>query len=246
MPRRLNHRKPSKYYNNKFVKKVKQQIVSKYVPLAKAKFVKKELESPDVINAIAVILNHYIQNNANTKPRKYGGVFYPKPRIFNTLDSSEAPNINDIKIFIQKVFDKRRLQLESGIVALIFLKRTGIRITSKNWMRLLLVSLLLANKHAEDTYKVCNSRFVGLIPNVENLEINVLELEFLRLLKYRLHIETNTYDHYYEKLRNLTPDPSPTVTNDYVEDADTVVDMTHVDIEEMRGSGSILCKSTGQ
>jgi len=245
MPRRINHRKPSKYYDNKFVKKVKQQF--KYVPLAKPKFVKKELESSeDVINAIAVILNHYIQSNEkNTKPRKCGGVFHPKPRIFNTLDSTtEPPNINEIKIFIQKVFDKRRLQLESGIIAFIFLKRTGIRITSKNWMRLLLVALLLANKHAEDTYKVCNSRFVGLIPNVENLEINVLELEFLRLLKYRLHIETNTYDHYYEKLRNLTPDPSPNTTDDK-EDTDTVVDMTH-NMVEMRGSGSMMCKSTGQ
>jgi len=72
-------------------------------------------------------------------------------------------------------------------------------------LRLILISLLLANKQSEDVYSVWNAKFVGLIPNVENLEINILELEFLQYLKYKLHIETSTYQQYYTKLQNLTP-----------------------------------------
>jgi len=101
------------------------------------------------------------------------------------------------------------LHVESGIIALILLNRTNIKIHSQNWMRMVLISLLLANKHCEDVYSVYNAKFVGLIPRLENLEINILELEFLKFLKYRLHIETETYDHYYAKLQEFFPIEEP-------------------------------------
>jgi len=88
---------------------------------------------------------------------------------------------------------------------LILLNRTGITLHSQNWMRLLLISLLLANKHCEDVYSVYNAKFVGIIPNLENLEINILELDFLKYLKYRLHIETETYEEYYANLQKFFP-----------------------------------------
>jgi len=101
------------------------------------------------------------------------------------------------------------LHVESGIIALILLNRTNIKIHSQNWMRMVLISLLLANKHCEDVYSVYNAKFVGLIPRLENLEINILELEFLKFLKYRLHIETETYNHYYSKLQEFFPIEEP-------------------------------------
>jgi len=170
------------------------------------RLVKQELELEDVIQAMAKFIYNCIQQYERLKPRHYGVSCFPGPRIFNSTDPNvQPPEVSDIKDFIQAIFDKRRLQVECGIIALVLLMRTGIKINSLNWMRLNLISLLLANKQSEDVYSVWNAKFVGLIPNVENLEINILELEFLQHLKYKLHIETSTYQQYYTKLQNLTP-----------------------------------------
>jgi len=170
------------------------------------RLVKQELEREDVIQAMAKFIYNCIQKYERLKPRHYGVSCFPGPRIFNSTDSNvQIPEESDIKDFILAIFDKRRLHVESGIIALVLLMRTGIKINSLNWMRLILISLLLANKQSEDVYSVWNAKFVGLIPNVENLEINILELEFLQYLKYKLHIETSTYQQYYTKLQNLTP-----------------------------------------
>jgi len=171
-----------------------------------SRVVKQELERDDVIQAMAKFIYNCIQKYERLKPRHYGVSCFPGPRIFNSTEQNiQPPEEIDIKDFIQAIFDKRRLQVESGIIALVLLMRTGIKINSLNWMRLILISLLLANKQSEDVYSVWNAKFVGLIPNVENLEINILELEFLQYLKYKLHIETSTYQQYYTKLQNLTP-----------------------------------------
>jgi len=155
---------------------------------------------------MAKFIFNCIQKYERLKPRHYGVSCFPGPRIFNSTEQNiQTPEEKDIKDFIQAIFDKRRLHVESGIIALVLLMRTGIKINSLNWMRLILISLLLANKQSEDVYSVWNAKFVGLIPNLENLEINILELEFLQYLKYKLHIETSTYQQYYTKLQNLTP-----------------------------------------
>jgi hypothetical protein len=215
MTRRKNNNKRSK----KIVKQKSKAFIAKISEVTTMKseseklkksesnrLVKQELEREDVIHAMAKFIYNCIQKYERLKPRHYGVSCFPGPRIFNSTDPNiQPPEVLDIKDFIQAIFDKRRLQVESGIIALVLLMRTGIKINSLNWMRLILISLLLANKQSEDVYSVWNAKFVGLIPNVENLEINILELEFLQYLKYKLHIETSTYQQYYTKLQNLTP-----------------------------------------
>jgi hypothetical protein len=177
-------------------------------PNSSCRKLKSELDKDDVISAMALFLNNSIQNYEKFKPRRYGVSCFPGPRIFNSMEKEiQPPSISEIQVFIQKIFDKRRLHLESGVVALVLLMRTGIKMNSLNWMRLILVALLLANKEAEDVYSVWNAKFVGMIPNLEILEINILELEFLQLIKYRLHVESHTYLQYYNKLQYLTPEP---------------------------------------
>lgn len=168
---------------------------------------KQELDKSDAIEGFARVVHDIIQRcNQLLKPR-YQGSPFPGPRLFNSYDLvSESPCLEEIRSFIQSIYDKRQqLHVESGIIALILLNRTKIKIHSQNWMRMVLISLLLANKHCEDVYSVYNAKFIGLIPNLGNLEINILELEFLKFLKYRLHIETETYNQYYAKLQEFFP-----------------------------------------
>jgi len=175
-------------------------------PLEKPKRVfKQELDRIDVVKSMARLIYNYIQRYEQFLKPRYPN--FPGPRLFNSTDQELLPpQIEYIQSFIQSIFDKRRtLHVESGIIALILLNRTKIKIHSHNWMRLVLISLLLANKHCEDVYSVYNAKFVGLVPNLENLEINILELEFLKFLKYRLHIETKTYERYYSKLQKFFP-----------------------------------------
>jgi len=124
---------------------------------------------------------------------------------------------------------------------LILLNRTGITLHSQNWMRLLLISLLLANKHCEDVYSVYNAKFVGIIPNLENLEINILELDFLKYLKYRLHIETETYEEYYANLQNFFPieedNCSNTEETDSIEE-DDVLSSAYSNLSNINSSAS--------
>jgi hypothetical protein len=189
----------------------------------KPKIFKQELEKSDVIEGFARIIYDYIQRYDQLLKSRYHGNHYPGPRLFNSPVISESPCLMQVQAFIQSIFEKRyMLHVESAIVALILLNRTNIKIHSQNWMRMILISLLLANKHCEDVYSVFNAKYVGLIPNLENLEINILELEFLKFLKYRLHIESETYNHYYAKLQEFFP----------IEEEQDLVDDSEVMISE--------------
>jgi hypothetical protein len=172
-----------------------------------ARRLKQELDKSDVIEGFARVILDYVQRyNQFFKPR-YHGSYYPGPRLFNCHEPvSETPCLEQIRAFIQSIYDKRQqLHVESGIIALILLHRSNVKIHSQNWMRMILIAFLLANKHCEDVYSVYNAKFIGLIPNLGNLEINILELEFLKFLKYRLHIESETYDQYHAKLQEFFP-----------------------------------------
>jgi len=196
--------------------------VSQYHYPTRSKSVKSELERSDVIQGMALLLQDCIMRYELINRRRNRTCNFPGPRIFNSTEYSQIPEIDQIQEFIQTIFDKRRLHVESGIIALILLHRTGINIHSQNWMRLVLISLLLANKHCEDVYSVYNAKFVGIIPNLENLEINILELEFLKFLKYRLHIETETYEEYYAILQNFFPIEEEEDNSSNTEETDSI------------------------
>jgi len=157
----------------------------------------REMDRNDVVNALSTYIYNCIEKQEKLRKSKI------TPSIFNEHDLYLTPSFDDIRVFLKTIFERRRLQTESGVVALIYLIRTRHRITSYNWKRLVLVSFILANKDAEDVYSVYNVRFVDFIPNLPVYEINVLEVEFLQLLNYRLHIETKEYENYYRKLQLL-------------------------------------------
>jgi hypothetical protein len=214
--KRINNNKKhfTKYFFHQKSNKINvhPKPLSTSAPKPKPKRVFKQLDRDDVIQGMALLIHKYITRYEQfLKPRYQNTTSFPGPRLFNSVEPGlPFPCIPEIKKFIQSIYDKRPcLHVESGIIALILLNRTHIKIHSRNWMRLVLIALLLANKHCEDVYSVYNAKFVGLVPNLENLEINILELEFLKYLKYRLHIETETYDEYYSRLQKFFPMDDP-------------------------------------
>jgi len=175
------------------------------------KDLEKEMDRNEVIESLAIYFYNSILKNQTPKipRRKRSSVLCTSPSIFNSTDIHVAsPTILEIRNFIETIFEKRRLAAESGVVALVLFSRAGVKVNSSNWMRLILVILLLANKEAEDVYSVWNVRFVGIIPNLPVYEINLLEMEFLKYLKYRLHVEKPTYKKFYKQLLALLPEKS--------------------------------------
>jgi len=167
--------------------------------------IKESLDCADVKRGLALAIFNSTQFHHQSRS-KNPKLAYPKPVLFHNPEHFTPPSFEEILTLIEKIFDKRRLPLEAGIVALILLHRTRISITSYNWERLILISLLLANKQIEDVYSVWNSKFLEIIPNLTNLEINVLELEYLQILKYQLYIDECSYKTMYEKVRSVTPE----------------------------------------
>jgi len=192
---------------------------------------------------MSLLLHSFIQRYTHLSNRHHP-INFPGPRIFNSVEHSQTPTFTQIHQLIQSIFDKRRLHIESGIIALILLNRTNIKIHSQNWMRMVLISLLLANKHCEDIYSVYNAKFVGIIPHVENLEINILELEFLKYLKYRLHIETETYQEFYSKLQKFFPIFEKNEDDSNTEETDSVEEEENIEVDEYRNSAARLHSPT--
>jgi len=219
MQQQLNRRRSAKKQKSKRAKFQKQRskmfatrakAPEKILPKTKDLVGKKEMDVNDVREALAIFFFNTIQQNEKSKQRRHVGCTTytcSGPSLFNTPDIPlTIPTLSEIQDFISLIFEKRRLAAETGVVALVLIMRTRIKMNATNWMRLIMMGMLLANKEAEDVYNVWNVRYVGIIPNLPGYEINVLEMEFLQYLNYRLHVERPTYDKYYLQLHVLVPE----------------------------------------
>mmetsp|Transcript_69111 Transcript_69111/g.144093 ORF Transcript_69111/g.144093 Transcript_69111/m.144093 type:complete len:237 (-) Transcript_69111:18-728(-) len=72
------------------------------------------------------------------------------------------------------------------------------RVNSLNVHRLMLSSIMVAAKFLDDFYY--SNEFWAKIGGVPNSELNTLELEFLFLTNFELHVKRETYDGYREEL----------------------------------------------
>eukprot|EP01124_Arcella_intermedia_P010161 TRINITY_DN166_c0_g1_i1.p1 TRINITY_DN166_c0_g1~~TRINITY_DN166_c0_g1_i1.p1 ORF type:complete len:411 (-),score=144.46 TRINITY_DN166_c0_g1_i1:146-1378(-) len=172
-----------------------------------------EMNREEVIESLSIhILATIMKNdrrNTNTTPS-----------LFDSPTPTLTPSISAIRELITTIVTKRRLAAVSCVVSLVFIERSRIRMTARNWERLVMMSLLLANKEAEDVYSVWNVRFVGFIPGLQVYEINYLEMEFLQYIKYRLHVEHNHYMDYYQLLFSLLPERIPEAVEECEEECE--------------------------
>lgn len=110
---------------------------------------------------------------------------------------------------------------ECFVLSLIYIDRLIMRkrivLDSLNVHRLVITSVMLAAKFFDDHY-LDNAHYAA-VGGVPRLEVNVLELEFLFLLEFNLHVTAADYYQYHEALRQkssqtesdvvLLPPPPP-------------------------------------
>lgn len=83
-----------------------------------------------------------------------------------------------------------------------FLTKTGVLLTSTNWRRLTLISLILASKIWDDD-SLENVHFPQVLPDVTLREIAALEGAFLQLIDFDLVVRGAEYAKYYFVLKTF-------------------------------------------
>eukprot|EP00753_Platysulcus_tardus_P012570 PLAT3435.2.p1 GENE.PLAT3435.2~~PLAT3435.2.p1 ORF type:complete len:264 (-),score=83.05 PLAT3435.2:32-823(-) len=93
---------------------------------------------------------------------------------------------------------------ETYILALVYMDRiidkANIVVNSLTVHRVLLTSILLGAKYFDDQFY--NNQYYAKIGGLPCEELNNLELEFLFMTNFSLHVDAVTYHKYYEELRH--------------------------------------------
>jgi len=119
--------------------------------------------------------------------------------IFHAL---QRPTIGVAK-YLERILKYAYCSNECFILALIYIDRLIQRnpqfvITSLNVHRLLVTSIMMAAKFFDDTY--CNNAYYAKVGGVPCNEMNSLELEFLFLINFSLHVTPECFERYQSEL----------------------------------------------
>jgi len=114
-----------------------------------------------------------------------------------------APSIS-IYDYVERIFKYAACSSECFVLALIYIdriiQRQGFVINSLNVHRVVITSIMLAAKFFDDHY--FKNGFYAKVGGVPCNEMNSLEVEFLFLLNFSLHVPPETYRKYYIELCN--------------------------------------------
>lgn len=69
---------------------------------------------------------------------------------------------------------------------------------SSNYLRLLMTAVMLAAKFFDDHFY--NNEYYARVGGMSNKEINVLEIEFLNLINFTLHVSPIVFFKYHQRL----------------------------------------------
>ncbi|XP_026664050.1 cyclin-U2-2-like [Phoenix dactylifera] len=108
-----------------------------------------------------------------------------------------------IQSFLERFFRYARVAPPVYVVAYVYMDRLchlnpGLKVCLMNVHRLLITSIMVASKFVEDrNYR--NSYFAK-VGGISTLELNSLELNFLFLMKFKLHVSVSVFESYCSHL----------------------------------------------
>ncbi|XP_023599576.1 cyclin-Y-like protein 1, partial [Myotis lucifugus] len=114
------------------------------------------------------------------------------------------PELKSVYRFVCTLFSAEHLTAEYAIVTLIFMERlldcSNIDITPINWRRILLGSALLAYEYW-GKQALWGRDYCQLINNIITVDdMNKIEIDFLRLIRFNIQITGRVYARYYFEL----------------------------------------------
>ncbi|GLJ18726.1 hypothetical protein SUGI_0334120 [Cryptomeria japonica] len=105
----------------------------------------------------------------------------------------------EIGKFLERIFKYSRCSPSAFVVAYVYIDRLILnnptfRITSLNIHRLITTSVMVATKFLDDLH--CNNSYFAKVGGLTLKEMNILEVEFLFMLRFRLHVTVSVFESY--------------------------------------------------
>ncbi|KAL8229695.1 hypothetical protein R6Q57_014595 [Mikania cordata] len=156
-------------------------------------------KTPLVISVLASLIERSLSRNERIG-RKYGSSnkhdgSKSSVRVF---DCNETPDMT-IQSYLERIFKYTRAGPSVYVIAYVYIDRfcsvlPEFQITRRNVHRLLITSIMVSSKYVEDiNYR--NSYFAR-VGGITTKEINTLELEFLFLMNFRMHVNVSVFESY--------------------------------------------------
>ncbi|XP_012083632.1 cyclin-U2-2 [Jatropha curcas] len=114
------------------------------------------------------------------------------------FDCYETPDMT-IQSYLERIFRYTKAGPSVYVVAYVYIDRfcqanPGFRINARNVHRLLITTIMVASKYVEDmNYR--NSYFAR-VGGLNTKELNKLEVEFLFLMGFKLHVNVSVFESY--------------------------------------------------
>ena len=156
-----------------------------------------DMDGDTLVHALAMVLDGVmVSNEKNTAKRA--------TPLVTRFCSSYAPNLKVID-YLTRIRKYSNCSDSCFIVCLIYVDRiinsNRFILTRLNVHRVVLTAILLATKSLDDTFY--NNKFYADLGGVSLPEINSLELEFLSLTRFELHVNDQQFSTYRENLRTF-------------------------------------------
>ncbi|KAI3681508.1 hypothetical protein L6452_36307 [Arctium lappa] len=153
-----------------------------------------DANTPLVISVLASLIDRTVARNERIG-RKCAGMSGSKTRVF---DCHETPDMT-IQSYLERIFRYTRAGPSVYVVAYVYIdrfcqSRPEFRITGRNVHRLLITTIMVASKYVEDmNYR--NSYFAR-VGGITTKEMNTLELDFLFLMNFKMHVNVSVFESY--------------------------------------------------
>ncbi|EXB37571.1 hypothetical protein L484_021775 [Morus notabilis] len=155
---------------------------------------------PLVVSVLASLIERSMARNQRISKNICGSKLYYLSNDIRTriFDCNETPDMT-IQSYLERIFRYTRAGPSVYVVAYVYIDRfcqtnPGFRINGRNVHRLLVTTIMVASKYVEDmNYR--NSYFAR-VGGLTTKELNKLELEFLFLMGFKLHVNVSVFESY--------------------------------------------------
>ncbi|XP_076886467.1 cyclin-U2-2-like [Bidens hawaiensis] len=151
---------------------------------------------PLVISVLASLIERtLIRNERIGRKCSSTSTMSKKVRMF---DCHEIPDMS-IQSYLDRIFKYTKAGPSVYVVAYVYIDRfcrsiPEFRVTGRNVHRLLITTIMVASKYVEDmNYR--NSYFAN-VGGITTKEMNNLELDFLMLMNFKMHVNLSVFESY--------------------------------------------------
>lgn len=150
-------------------------------------------KSKKVWTTVCHILQEIVEENKNQKISK--DVLEKQKKLsFHSKNPASIALVG----YVERILKYTHIEESTLVIALIYIDRLcekqNLILTDTNIHRIVYAGIILAIKYNEDDYY--SNNYYAKVGGIAVNELNLLELEFVKMIKYSLFIQNDVYDKY--------------------------------------------------